>query len=98
MNQTTICITMVQVESDKEMRGRVMSYVAMAYFGMLPLGSLLVGGVSQHIGAPNAILAQGIIALLIAALFYKFLRKKKPEMSINTEIEEETENLVMEKI
>ena len=98
MNQTTICMTIIQVESDKEMRGRVMSYVAMAYFGMLPLGSLLVGGVSQHIGAPNAILAQGIIALVIAALFYKFLRKKKPETFISREAEVEAENLVMEKI
>ena len=43
MNQTTVCMTIVQVESDRYMRGRVMSYVAMAYFGMLPLGSLLVG-------------------------------------------------------
>ena len=98
MNQTTICMTIIQVESDKEMRGRVMSYVAMAYFGMLPLGSLLVGAVSQHIGAPDAILAQGIIALVIAALFYKFLRKKKPETSISREEEKEAENLVMEKI
>jgi MFS family permease len=98
MNQTTICMTIIQVESEKEMRGRVMSYVAMAYFGMLPLGSLLVGAVSQHIGAPNAILAQGIIALFIAALFYKFLRRKKPELSISREEEKEAENLVMEKI
>ena len=98
MNQTTICMTIIQVESDKEMRGRVMSYVAMAYFGMLPLGSLLIGGVSQHIGAPDAILAQGIIALIIAALFYKFLRKKKPETIISREEEKEAENLVMEKI
>jgi len=98
MNQTTICITIVQVESDKTMRGRVMSYVAMAYFGMLPLGSLLTGVVSQHIGAPNAILAQGITALFIAALFYKFLRKKKPEPEISREEEEVVENMVMEKI
>ena len=99
MNQTTICITIVQVESDKEMRGRVMSYVAMAYFGMLPLGSLLVGSVSQRIGAPDTILAQGIIALIIAALFYKFLRKKKLEPAVSRKEEEEkAENLVMEKI
>ena len=98
MNQTTICITIVQMESDKEMRGRVMSYVAMAYFGMIPLGSLLVGIVSQHIGAPNAILAQGIIALLIAGLFYKFLLNKNPGLAVNRKEEKEAENLVMEKI
>jgi MFS family permease len=97
MNQTTICITIVQVESDKKMRGRVMSYVAMAYFGMLPLGSLLVGSISQRIGAPNTILWQGIIALIIAAIFSKFLRKDKLEMNISRQ-EEEAENLVMKNI
>ena len=57
------------------MRGRVMSYVAMAYFGMLPLGSLLIGTLSQRIGAPLTMLCQGILALLIAVLFGKLLYK-----------------------
>lgn len=73
MAQTTIYITLIQLNMDAAMRGRVISYVAMAYFGMLPLGSLLIGGVSQRIGTPNTILFQGIIALIIAAIFFKFL-------------------------
>jgi MFS family permease len=77
MSQSTICITIIQVEADAHMRGRVISVTAMAMFGMLPLGSLLVGAVSHQIGAPNAILCQGVIALIIAALFSKFLRKDK---------------------
>jgi hypothetical protein len=36
--------------------------------------------------------------MLIAALIYNFLRKKKPETSINKEIKEEAENLVLKKI
>src|SRR6202008_1425279 len=40
MAQNTICITIIQIDSDATMRGRVISYVAMAVFGMLPLGSL----------------------------------------------------------
>ena len=82
MAQTTICITLIQVNSDKNMRGRVMSFVAMAYFGMLPLGSLLIGAISQQIGAPNTMFWQGITSLIIAAVFFKFLngdaRKSKP--------------------
>ena len=97
MNQTTICMTIVQVESEKEMRGRVMSYVAMAYFGLLPLGSLLVGYISQRIGAPDTILLQGIMALIIALIFFKFLRKKKLD-NADKILEEEAENLVLEKI
>jgi MFS family permease len=74
MSQTTISMTLIQLYSDKAMRGRVMSYVAMAYFGMLPLGSLMIGAISQRIGAPNTILCEGITALMIAACFFGYLR------------------------
>jgi len=77
MGQTTIIMTIIQVDSDVNMRGRVMSYVAMGYFGMLPLGSLLIGIISQQMGAANAILCQGVIALIIAAGFSRFLRSGK---------------------
>lgn len=73
MSLATVCITIIQLNSDKTMRGRIMSYVAMAYFGMLPVGSLLVGAVSQKTGAPNAMLFEGIITLIIVASFARFL-------------------------
>jgi hypothetical protein len=53
------------------MRGRVMGYVVLAFFGMLPLGSLLISTLSQKIGAPLTMLCQGIAAILIVALFYR---------------------------
>lgn len=74
-------ITIIQMEAAPHMRGRVMSYVAMSYFGMLPLGSLLIGTVSQKIGAPLTMLCQGIVAILIAALFYKLIPKVKVDHS-----------------
>ncbi len=77
MTQNTVCITMIQIEADQRMRGRMMSYVALSYFGMLPLGSLLIGAVSQRIGAPNAMLIQGIIALVIAVSFFNLFRKDR---------------------
>jgi MFS family permease len=97
MMQNTICITIIQVEADAHMRGRVMSYIALAYFGMLPLGSLLVGALSQKIGAPDTLLFQGIIALVIAAVFSGRLKKDRPD-----EVEigqlEEAEEKVLESI
>ena len=77
MAQTTICLTIVQVHTDAHMRGRVMSYLIMAMTGMIPLGSLLVGTISQQIGAPNTLLCQGFIAIIIVAAFTYFLRKNK---------------------
>ncbi len=77
MAQTTVGNTIVQIHAAPNMRGRVMSFFALAFFGMLPLGSLAVGGISQKIGAPNMLLCQGAIAIIIAIIFSNYLRKDK---------------------
>lgn len=94
---TTACITTIQMEAASHMRGRVMSYVAMGYFGMLPLGSLLIGTISEKITAPLTMLCQGIIAIGIAALFFKLLIKDKPGEK-NREQFKKTHELEIEKI
>lgn len=73
----TASITIIQVEAAAHMRGRVMSYIAMAYFGMLPLGSLLAGTVSQKISAPLTMMIEGGLALVIAFIFSNYLKFKK---------------------
>jgi len=83
MAQFTISNILVQSDAAPEMRGRTMGVLLMAIFGMMPLGSLLTGAVSERIGAPATVLAQGIIAVTIALIFVKFLMRsdhvKKPE-------------------
>jgi len=74
----TVAITTIQLETASHMRGRVMSYMAMSFFGMLPLGSLLIGAISQKITAPLTMLCQGIMALIITTLFSKLLLKDNP--------------------
>jgi len=97
MSQSTICITIIQVNSAAHMRGRMMSYVAMAMFGTMPLGSLLIGSVSQRIGAPDTMLGQGIITLIIVALFSGFLRKDSMDKKKRKPLEE-AEDFMIEKI
>lgn len=75
MSQTTIGNTIIQTVASAQMRGRVLSFFAMAFFGLQPLGALLIGIVSNYIGTPNTILAEGIAAILIAVIFLPFLRK-----------------------
>lgn len=75
MAQTTVSNTIIQTNVSVAMRGRVISYFAMAFFGMQPMGGLLIGAVSQRIGAPDTILAEGIAALIIAVLFLPYLMK-----------------------
>jgi MFS family permease len=77
MSQTTVCLTIIQVHTDAKMRGRVMSFLIMAMTGMLPLGSLLTGAISHKIGAPDTLLCQGVMALIIVAVFANFPRNHK---------------------
>jgi MFS family permease len=77
MSQVTITNTLVQTTADPKMRGRIISFYAMAFFGMQPLGGLIVGSVSQMIGVPNTVLAEGCIALLIGYLHFRFLKRNK---------------------
>src|SRR2546423_6607404 len=88
MSQSTISNTIIQTTAATHMRGRVISYFAMAFFGMQPLGSLLVGLVSEYIGTPDTILLQGISAILIAFIFIRFLRKKKLKRKDKIVVEE----------
>jgi len=77
-------ITIIQMEAAAHMRGRVMSFVAMAYFGMIPLGSLLIGTISQKLGAPLTMLGQGVTALIIAVCFSVFLKSNEQEIKEKT--------------
>ncbi len=75
MSQITISNTLIQTTVDPAMRGRVISYYAMAFFGMQPLGGLIVGTVSQHIGVQNTVLLQGLVTCCIGILHIHFLKK-----------------------
>ncbi|HEY4287842.1 MAG TPA: MFS transporter [Puia sp.] len=71
--QFTVSNIFVQTESAPEMRGRVLGILLMAVFGMMPLGSVLIGGIAERVGAPATMLAQGIMSIVIALLFVRFL-------------------------
>jgi len=77
MSQITISNTILQTTADVKMRGRVISFYAMAFFGMQPLGGLLIGWVSKWIGTMDTMLGEGIIALFIGMLHLRFLRIAK---------------------
>jgi MFS family permease len=65
--------TILQTIVDEDKRGRVMSFYAMAFFGTVPLGSLMAGALATRIGAPNTILIGGLVCILGALLFLREL-------------------------
>lgn len=65
----------IQTHVDDKMRGRVISYFAMAFQGMLPIGSFLAGYAANHIGAPKTLMIQSLVGLITAVIFYFLLKK-----------------------
>lgn len=65
--------TLIQTLVREDMRGRVMALYTMAFLGMAPFGSLAAGAVAANIGAPQTILACGVICLLGALAFARQL-------------------------
>jgi MFS family permease len=94
MSQTTISNTLIQTTVAPAMRGRVISYYAMAFFGMQPVGGLLVGAISTGIGVPNTLLLQGACTILIALVFMPFLRKRELKESDKMKIDQLEERSV----
>jgi MFS family permease len=73
MLHTASSNTILQTIVDEDKRGRVMSIYTMAIMGTAPFGSLMAGGLAKIIGAPNTILAGGIICIIGAVIFFRRL-------------------------
>jgi MFS family permease len=73
MVQMAASNTLVQTLVDEDKRGRVMSFFAVAFFGMAPFGSLIAGSLGARIGAPLTVLGGGVATVLAAALFARKL-------------------------
>lgn len=65
--------TVLQTIVDDDKRGRVMSFYSMAFMGMVPLGSLLAGGLANFIGAPGTVILGGVGCICGALAFARRL-------------------------
>jgi MFS family permease len=94
MSQTTISNTIIQLTVVPAMRGRVLSYYTMVFFGMQPIGGLLIGTLTQYFGAPHTVLLQGIFTVAIALLFAPLLRRRELKPKDRMKIEQLKERSV----
>ncbi len=69
--------TTLQLESDPQMRGRVMSFWAMAFLGSTPIGGPIIGFIGQYVGPRWGLAVGGFAALIAAGLGYWLLRRDK---------------------
>lgn len=75
MAQTSAINTYIQTHAIPEMRGRAISYYVMAYQGMIPIGSLLIGWGAHVFGPRMAVCVAGVIGLLATSMFVLYKTK-----------------------
>ena len=61
---------MLQTIAEEDKRGRIISLYVLALMGTAPFGSLLAGISANNIGAPNTLIAGGIVCMLASLFFY----------------------------
>lgn len=71
--------TLIQSMVPDRLRGRMMSLYSMMMMGMAPLGALLAGALSEHIGAPLTVAAGGVCSILGSIWFSTELKEFRIE-------------------
>jgi MFS family permease len=69
MVQLAATNTLLQTIVEEKLRGRVMAYYTMAFFGTVPIGSLLGGLIADKYGSIVTVRLSGIVCLVGGAWF-----------------------------
>ena len=69
MQVATASNTIIQTIVPEGKRGRAMSYYTMAFVGMAPFGSLIAGALAHAMGAPLALIINGLCCIVGAVWF-----------------------------
>jgi predicted MFS family arabinose efflux permease len=69
MIQLAATNTILQTIVEEGLRGRVMSFYTMAFFGTVPLGSLVGGFAADRFGATVTVRASGLVCIVAGAWF-----------------------------
>ena len=61
--------TIIQTIVEDDKRGRVMSLYTMAFRGMMPFGSLIMGSLASKVGVPATLFVGGLVCMVASAVF-----------------------------
>jgi predicted MFS family arabinose efflux permease len=70
---------MIQTMTPERLRGRVMGAYVWIFFGFMPLGALWMGWLADGMGVSQAVIANGILALLFAVLVWFYFPKLREQ-------------------
>jgi predicted MFS family arabinose efflux permease len=79
INFSTTANSTLQINSEDEYRGRVMSVYALVFAGSTPVGNLFAGTAADRLGASWAFILSGFILLVFMLIFALIFNRKKTE-------------------
>lgn len=79
--------TCIQTHVEERMRGRVISYYVMAFLGIQPIGSLVIGYLAHKTSAPFTLLLEGIAGIISVTAFIPAFKKAGMGKVMNPAIE-----------
>lgn len=79
MAQNSSINTYLQTHTNDKMRGRTMSYYIMAFQGVLPIGTLLMGYLAHKFGTVLIVASEGIAGMLIMLSFIYYRKQRIKE-------------------
>lgn len=85
--QMVACNSLLQVITEEEKRGRVLSLYIVSLLGLAPVGSLLAGYLGSHIGASATVCITGLATLLSGLVFAMQVSKLQIVIPENTSVE-----------
>lgn len=74
MMQNSSINTYIQTHAVPRYRARVISYYVMAFQGIAPIGTLLIGATAEYIGIKSTLYIMGAAGIALALSFYTYLR------------------------
>lgn len=70
---STMMTTMLQLDVEPAMRGRIMALVSVSFQGVQPIGAMLTGGLADLIGIPEATFFAALSVGMVAVIAYSLL-------------------------
>jgi len=69
----------VQTATPDHLRGRVMGAYTWIFFGFMPLGALWTGTAAEHLGEPDAIIINALLAMAVSLVVFLFIPRLRQQ-------------------
>jgi MFS family permease len=93
---SSLVLTILQLDSVPELRGRVMAFFTMSYLGSTAIGAPIIGWIGEHASARWSLATGGLAAIVAASLGIIIMNYQKGPLVINETVTTDMETFLGE--